>query len=398
MSKGIKTFFKVLYICAGIIVLVFVYLLSYNSYTLSHVQRLANDAIAQKDYVGLEKIFGSFFSTESLITENVDDYDLVVYPTAIFSTYKYKVDGEEKAYEHSDKGYNIYYINPKTDNVNDVTIGTAVENHAGIRYTFSDGKEYLYYFQISDKYNKTYYYAEPKTVNEVILGGQRSLFQIYTYLNYFDITLSESIVNAIKAEIGSEGTINKITMVNSSGKDIDGGFNINLDFSQDWFNNIAEYQEKYNKYITDYNATTDNNQKGELTKEFEKFFYGENNDGFYHTFQKIPGCGVANGRDYVYPATLIWQSIGMCALVVVVLFLLYMLIFHFKFLKELVYRIGNRNKNLGRAGLSEKNKRDLVKADYQELQRRNKQASLAASAKVNENKETEENEEDKKDE
>ena len=46
MSKGIKTFFKVLYICAGLIVLVFIYLLSYNNYTLTRIQKLAGYAIA----------------------------------------------------------------------------------------------------------------------------------------------------------------------------------------------------------------------------------------------------------------------------------------------------------------------------------------------------------------
>ena len=398
MSKGIKTFFKVLYICAGLIVLVFIYLLSYNNYTLTRIQTLTNDAIAEKNYSELEKIFGSFFSTNSIANVERDDYSLVVYPSSVFSSYKYKVDGNEKTYEHSDRGYYIYLIKPKADLVNDATIGTTTNNKSGVKYTFTDGKEYTYYFQLSDKYNFDYYIAEPTTAEQAILHGERNLISIYSYLNYFDISLSESIVNFMKKEISSEGTIEKLTFVDSTGKEVDGGYNVNLDFSQAWYSNIEEYVAKYNKYIEEYTATTDNEVKSNLTKEFEKYFYGENNDGFYYQFQKIEGNGVARGRDYVYPASLIWQSIGMCALVLVVIFLLYMLIFHFNLLKTLVHRIGRREENLGRAGLSAREKRNLVKADYTELQKRNQKASEAASSKIN-NTETEtENKEDKKDE
>ncbi len=382
MAKGIKTFLKVLYICAGIIVLVFIYLLSYNNYTLARIQKIAEDAIAAKDYNELERTFGSFFSTESILEDTSEDYDLVVYPSAVFSTYKYKVDDVEKTYEHSDRGYYIYYIKPKADDVKDVTIGTSMDNHAGIKYTFTDDKEYTYYFAVTDTYNKDVYVETPTTANESILKGSRNMFQIYSYLNYFDISLSESIVNAMKEEIGSTGTVKRITIVTSDGKDKD-SYDVDLSFNQPFYDNIDEYVTKYNKYITDYTSTDDSSVKSDLTKDFEKYFYGENNDGFYYTFQNLANCGVAKGKEHVYPGYLIWQAIGMCALVLVVLFLLYMLIFHFKFLKNLVYRVGHREENLGRAGLSAKEKRNLVKADYSELQRRNQKASQAASAKVN---------------
>ena len=398
MSNGLKTFFKVLYICAGVVVLIFVYLLAYNNYTLTRIQGLASQAIAEKNYVELERIFGSFFSTESIVENNSSDYEIAVFPTAAFSTYKYKVNDEEKTYEHSDRGYNIYFIKPDKNSVNDVTKGTSLSNETGIKYTFTDGIEYTYHLQISETYNKSEYISEPRTANESILHGARNYFSIYSYLNYFDIQLTESIVDAIKAETGSTGTVNKITFVDASGKDVGVGHTVTLDFGQEWFNEVDEYITKYNQYITDYNAAEDNETKSNLTKEFETYFYGSNNDGYYYTFQNRPGCGVARGKDYVYPGSLIWQSVGMCALVVVVLFLLYMLIFHFKFLKNLVYRVGHRQENLGRAGLSAKEKKNLVKADYSELQRRNKQASLAATSKINNEEAKPEEKEEKKDE
>lgn len=125
-----------------------------------------------------------------------------------------------------------------------------------------------------------------------------------------------------------------------------------MDFSQSFFTKVEPYVNAYNDYIKNFKASSSTDEKKALTAEFEKFFYGENKDGFYYSFGQIENCGVGYGKDYAYPWWLFMKAGGMTLLFVVVLFLLYMLLFHFQFLKRLAERIttGGRRRNQGRRG------------------------------------------------
>lgn len=354
MGNGIKTFFKVLYIALGLVVAAFVAIISYNNYALTHIQDLAHKALESKDYAELERIFGTFFSTESILHETKDQYELVVYPSVAFSSYSYKnASGDTELYENEDNSYYIYLIKPSLDIINDVKKSDVLSNEAGIRLNFTDNTSYLYYLAVDDTYNKNVYKAEPATKNDAILYSKRNTFTAYNYLNYFDITITSSIIDAAKEEAGSaaDADVKSISVVNSSGNDVD-TYDVKMDFSQDFYTKVEEYVNAYNNYIKDFKATTSTDERKTLTANFEKYFYGENKDGFYYTFGQIANCGVGYGKDYAYPWWLFLQAGGMTLLFAVVLFLLYMLLFHFAFLKSLAERIttGARRRNQGRRG------------------------------------------------
>ncbi len=355
MSNGIKTFFKVLYIALGLVIAIFVAIITYNNYAITHIQNLVNTAVTEKNYTELEHIFGTFFSTKSVLDERTSQYDLVVYPSVSFSSYTYyNASDESTLYEKEDYSYYIYLINPSLDIINDVNKNDVKCNEAGIRLNFSDNTSYLYYFAVDSTYNTSLYKEKPTTKNSAILYTKRNTFTAYNYLNYFDITITTSIIDAAKAEVGSasDATVSSISVVNSSGTDVN-KYDVTMNFTQDFYTNVKPYVDTYNKYIEDYKATDNTDTRKSLTSDFQTFFYGTDNDGFYYTFGKLADCGVGYGKDYAYPWWLFLQAGGMTLLFLVVLFLFYMLIFHFALLRRLAERIttGSRaRRNQGRRG------------------------------------------------
>ncbi len=354
MSNGIKTFFKVFYIALGVILAAFVAIIAYNNYAIGHIQSIANEAVKSKDYTELERIFGTFFSTDAILDERTDKYDLVVYPSVAFSSYTYyNADDEAQLYEKEDYSYYIYVVEPSLDIINDVYKSSILSNESGIRLFFDDDTSFLYYFTIDQTYNTAYLQEKPTDENSAILYTKRNTFTAYSYLNYFDITITSSIIDAAKAVSNSNAsaTLSGISLVDSSGRDV-AKYDVLMDFSQDFYTYIDTYVTSYNNYILEFKAASDNDTKKELTSQFENFFYGDNNDGFYYTFSNNLNCGVGYGKDYAYPGWLYLQAGGMTLLFIFVLFLLYMLLFHFGFLRSTAEKIinGSRRRNVGRKG------------------------------------------------
>ncbi len=381
MGNGIKTFFKILYIVLGLVIAVFVAIIAYNNYAITHIQGLVKSAVEAKNYNEIEYIFGTFFGTKEVISDSTDQYDLVVYPSVAFSSYTYyNASDEAQDHEQEDYSYFIYLVNPSLDIVNDVTKSNEKVNECGIKLNFSDDTSYLYYFTIDSTYNTKLLKEKPTTQNDAILYSKRNMFTAYSYLNYFDLTITSSIIDAAKAVSNSsaDATVSSITLVNSSGQDVK-EYPIAMDFSQDFFGKVEKYVTTYNKYIEDFKATDSKDEKRALTSEFEKFFNGENKDGFYYTFGTIENCGVGRGKDFVYPWWLYLQAGGMTLLFLVVLFLFYMLLFHFSFLRSLLERLtkGGKKRNQGRRGnvdveasrIKKVNpkKEDVIDADFKEV-------------------------------
>ena len=394
MGNGIKTFFKVLYIAVSLVVAVFVAIITYNNYAISHIQNLATTAVNAKNYNEVERIFGTFFSTKAEIYEVEKDYEFVIYPSVAFSSYTYtNASGEKTLYEQEDKAYYLYLIKPSIDIINDVKSST-ISNQSGFRLYFNDGTSFLYNFAVDSTYNSNLLKEEPQNLNDAILYSKRNTFTAYSYLNYFDITITTSIVNAAKevSNSSADATVSAIAVVDSTGKDVK-KYDANLDFNQTFYSYAQTYVDKYNTYIKDFKAAESNDTKKSLTSEFENFFYGSNKDGYYYTFSNNPDCGVGYGKDYAYPWWLYLQAGGMTLLFAVVLFLLYMLLFDFSFLRSLAQRLTtgrNRPRNQGRRG--------NVNVEASRIKKVNDENNLKADVKeveTKDNKEDEKNEETK---
>ena len=394
MGNGIKTFFKVLYIAVSLVVAVFVAIITYNNYAISHIQNLATSAVNAKNYNEVERIFGTFFSTKAEIYEVEKDYEFVIYPSVAFSSYTYtNASGEKTLYEQEDKAYYLYLIKPSIDIINDVKSST-ISNQSGFRLYFNDGTSFLYNFAVDSTYNSNLLKENPQNLNDAILYSKRNTFTAYSYLNYFDITITTSIVNAAKevSNSSADATVSAIAVVDSTGKDVK-KYDANLDFNQTFYSYAQTYVDKYNTYIKDFKAAESNDVKKSLTSEFENFFYGSNKDGYYYTFSNNPDCGVGYGKDYAYPWWLYLQAGGMTLLFAVVLFLLYMLLFHFSFLRSLAQRLTtgrNKPRNQGRRG--------NVNVEASRIKKVNENNNLEADVKeveTKDNKEDEKNEETK---
>lgn len=347
-----KSLFKILYVGLAFIMAIFIYMLGYNSNGYTYIQTLTREAINDKNYSEVAKIHGGCFYSESIVTDNSDKFDLAVFPSATLSSYTYYSSNEldatsqtEHVYENS---YYIYIITP-TYEFNDLTAGEKFNNTA-IKFNSESGS-YTYLLNVTEFINTDSMAAQPLSVNDVALKSARNAISNYNSWGFFNVTLTDTMIKAMQTELN--GNITSITIVDSLGKDVD-TVEVDLSFNHQFFIDIQPLSTEYNKFIKDYNAADQAGNKDglkEAENKFNAFYEGdENTKGFKETFFELNDKNsFRHDDDYLRPGKLVWQSIGMIILFVVCATLLYILIFHFKFIKSIVFkdRSGNYKKGYG---------------------------------------------------
>lgn len=337
----IKSVLKVVYVAFGLIVAVLVYIVGYNSNGFNHISNLTAKAIEAKDYVEVAKIHGGCFDTTNLVEENEDILDLAIFPSTTLTTISYYTNVDEKTtttVNSYDNSYYIYIFNPQLD-MDTKEFNGKTMNYTGIRFSSSNGY-YDYKFQITEELNSEDYIEYPQSVKEYLLNSERNLFNSYANWNFFNLTLTSTLINAMESELN--GDITSISVLDRDGTS-KFTYEVNLDFSQQFFTDVALLVKNYNVYIEEVNSDDETIQKGAEDK-FNEFYLGtETTKGFLDIFNEIEQYSFRHEDSYLQPASLVWQTIGILVLYLICAFLLYMLFFHFAFLKGLISRDSRKN-------------------------------------------------------
>lgn len=325
---------KVLYFGVAIVIGILVYIIGYSSNQMNHLESMVTSAIEKEEFYKVPMVWGGCFDTKSIVENNSDKLDFMVYPATSQTDVTYGNEENTGRYLEFERAYYVYLFNAKFS-VNTATDGTSNYNKTAIEFTSNDSgsTSYNYYFVVNETMNSSVYVKEPTTKEEVLLNNERDVTNTNSTWNFMRLTLTETMLKQISKEM--KGKIHKISIKDCDGSEVYSA-NISLDFSQEFFKNekIEEILTKYNTYLSAYLAADGDSAKlKELNNTWGKEF-----EAWKEDFREdIPNTDYAIGyeRDVVTPSKLVWQTIGMIVLYAVVILLFYVLLFHFSAIRRI---------------------------------------------------------------
>lgn len=370
---------RIVYIAFGVIMAIIIAIMAYNTNGYNFIYNKTQAAIKDKNYVEVAKIHGGNFWDQTIATENSDVVDVVIYPASTLTQITYYTDPEKDTTTTYNVYEKAYYINTfiltKMD-TKEFSKGGVMTNETGLR--FYGDTVYNYYYTISDTVNSSKLTAKPTSPSATIIHGARKS-RSFNNWGFFGFTLTESMYEAMKSD-GLSGVITKVGILDANGEEVT-TLNVTLDFEHEFFDDVHELIEQYNTYIdVQTNPDSTDAMKKEATDKFNAFYNDTKDEngnvvkeGFESKFLSTPHCTFRYKDSELQPASLIWQTIGIIALVIVVLALLYMLLFHFKFLKSLISRERwAGRKNLGTRGTVKTNAKEIKEAPKANTNKPNK--------------------------
>lgn len=349
----LKTILKVVYVTIAAVLCFILFMGFYNTFRSDYVIELTSTAVKEKNYETIAKVFNVTFDLKSVLNEQpTDEVHIEILPSISrvdAVTYK-KEEGSEDytattnyLFEYN---YSFYLYEPKFSTADSSDNGIYT-NKTAIRFYGENDKYYDYLLKVTSSVNKDSYSARPETVSDALLKSSRDQLQVLNLINATYATINESIINYIQSEY-LESSITGYSIIDGNGKEVFAPQNVNFDFSQQFFNEqeIIDFKTKYNEVIEAQKESTD--AANSKYADFEKWYYGENNDGIFYTFYESeahPTYMHQLDESELKPASIVWKTIGIIALFLLAVIILYILLFYFKWIKRIVTRSG---KNEGR--------------------------------------------------
>ena len=191
---------KILYIGIAIVIGIFVYIIGYQSNQYNHLTNVVNDAISSSNYADVAKVFGGCFDTNSIVDDDTDDLDLVVYPATSLIDQKYYQGENEVRYLKYEAAYYFYIFKSSFSYSNKTSSSGAVSNETGFVF-YSGQNEYHYHFVVSDSVNSTEYVETPTSPKELTLNNSRDYTNSQSTWYFMTITITETMLDDIVKEL-----------------------------------------------------------------------------------------------------------------------------------------------------------------------------------------------------
>lgn len=333
-----KKIAKIIFVAVGVIFTFLAYVIAYNTGASSKYQDDINAAVKKNDYNEVARLvcYSGPYDTNSYVNNDNDKNNIKIYGTIAAESEKYyaKDNDTTKTVVFQEVEYFYYYCvyNP---NFSYGTIDGKNTNETGIKfYNETLDKSYTYHFIVdqNNHINEAEYNAYPEKPEETVLSiGRNVLKQLDSY-GFICLPMSNLFIDAVSEKIG--GTISRVELVNNKGEAVSGTtFDLKLDFSQDFFKDLAEYKE--NAYI----AYDLGQKSGKSDEEKEK---EENANKYLNEFVlsdelKNKGYAFSAYRDEIYSASLIWSSVGIAALFLLSVAIIFVLVFYFVPIKNWIF-------------------------------------------------------------
>ena len=394
----IKTIFKVLYISLSVVLTIVVFIFNYQSTTITQIKDALDGFVDKEEYYNVARMCGGLYDSNPIISiqndEKFDDryankmqdtidfynenialepaqyksinkstviennkFDMVVYAGTkdVNNTYYNHGDEDnlEKAKYHKyDFTYYIYLfdvdfaISDKhaTNGSKKLTV-----NDSGIRF-FNGDESFDYYAVIdSDYYHlvgkdesdnpiyKTNHLSKPDNLQDMFIKGERNLFESYDKWGFYDFSISKDSIEAVNDVLGG---ITSFAILDRDGKEVENSkvsFTFSFDeefFQEDNAKIIYDAYERYN-LIADNDESTDSMiiEAEDAFKDEAKIFDDNMKEGLYPTYFKA-----FEKDDIVKTSSVVWKSILVCALFIFSATVVFILIFKFTWIKNLIFR------------------------------------------------------------
>ena len=145
--------------------------------------------------------------------------------------------------------------------------------------------------------------------------------------------------------------------------------NVTLDFNKEsgFFKDMGPLVVNYNQYIDEVTAANnDNTLINEANKKFEAFYID-----FEAKFLATENYTFRYEDSYLQPSRLVWETIGLEALYVLAVAILYILIFNFSMIKNIFNKNSYSNSYGQRAVAKNKKNSNSIDAKIEEIKENN---------------------------
>ena len=375
-----KLIIKIVYFAITIIIAVFVGMLYYQSSVYQEIYDKTQEWIKNKDYESLSRMYCGYFDKTPLVDEK-DAYgsQLLVYSgTQEEALYYYKLKSGAEAgstkdsdydsvyYHQYEYSYNFLFVIPTSEvgkyNYKNIDLTDKKTNNFGIRfYDENDNTKYYdYKFEISSTVNKDDFIYRPLSVEDAKLHGTRNLISSFyaswgffrCYINISTLKLIEKTANI---NVGSFNIVD-----NGGNKLFNTNYNLSMEFDEQFYKDIAPLKKTYDEYINIYNDYNYNDKekytKDQYTEASNKFKEGI--DSWSEKAKSYPNYLTAFSEKDAVTSAPVWKTVGVEALYVLAVLIIYLLLFEFKRIKRLVFRERRHERYVPNKMPVDKNKSD----------------------------------------
>ena len=326
---------KIIYLMLATFIGLGVGYIEYQNEQTQHTLKLVNEALENKEYVDIAKIFGGLFDSESILdykNDAQDIVDLVIYPGTkeVYASYGKENDPTEfRAFE---KSYNFYLFNNNYDLASLKDDKGNVINNSGIRFVSGD-KSFDYYFVANENVNSNMYDEYPKDALEAPLYNDRDYLTIYNNVKFMSISFTETMINGIVDKL--HGNIEKIQIVSSLNQVVY-EYQNDFNFDEQFFIDCGSMIENYDAALKAYDNASTDGEKNEIIEEFNKNYalWIEEFNNMNH-----PTYTFGFEKEYLTPPNLVKSVVVAVSIYLICAVLLYILFFHRKMIKKLFCKI-----------------------------------------------------------
>ena len=398
-DKTGKLIIKVIFISFAVIIVFFSSIVLFNTAKGDHILNVTKKALEDKDYNEVLSLFGGIYYEEPVITDSDDNIDLIVNPTYVERSFNYLVlndnDQSENHFYHKFlKSYSFFIFDANFTTTTKISNGKRV-NNAGVKFITDkiddegNNVTHTYPFIISATVNTTKTFDSPESVVDYELNYKRDIIADQEKYGFYNFTINSNVISAV--EDITEGQIIGFNITDSIGKDVfssDFSYSFNFDepFFQEEYNGLKQggvIEKIYNTYIPYYDSYKINNKKyvaDNYVSEYDDAdTYGKMNEKFNNDVKKFledvkagniydSNVKVSKTESEIITNTVIakcvWRTIGIEALVLVVIAVIYILLFHFQQLRDFIFRNDRRVPIRPKVQNVEPNKEQKAKFNY----------------------------------
>ena len=338
-----KLILKILYITVCIVFGFIIGILSYNGGVSSNYASAIKNAAETSSYE-LAKTFSMFnlpFDNDPDVSVKFKSNNTTVdiYNAVNRFDAQYYENGDQKSGKTFTQVQDFYYMFIRNIDFNLNATASGVNNTAVRFYSNEKPTEpYVYYLDVSDKVNSNLYKEYPASKDEVVLNAKRTLSSTYrnvgSNIGFVFIGLNETLVSNIENNIG--GKITGFDITDNTGAAMLDKVSVNLDYSQQFFADTHQFVDNIRYYYDHYDdKDKDENQQYKDAIEYVNNFKVADLGGNYSE-------GYDKGT--IYSSGIIWQTVGIEALMLLSFAIIFILIFKFKWIKRIVFREKSNNK------------------------------------------------------
>lgn len=344
----LKLILKIAYFAFAVVLAIIVYMLAYQTSAYDHVVGKLSSYASEKDYDSVCRMFGGgLLDGNEIVKIENEKFDLVIYEGVAENNISYTVVEDEKEVTKShhtfNKIYHMFILNSDI-NTQNVTTQDSVTNSTAIRFYSADGY-YDYKFDISSEVNKDLYIEKPSNVKETLLNAERVASNYYDNWGIYYFNFNEETVGFIEEELASD--IIGFNLVDGASKtllDDNEQCKLSFNFESTFFTDVKVLYDAYQKFIPIYDAYhADDIKEDEYNAAYDVFI--DETEEFEADLDsgKYPNYLESFTQKELMPSIIIWKSIGIVALFVVCVAILYILIFKFAWIKSIVTRTPRSN-------------------------------------------------------